>query len=114
MASVSRLAGITAHTMRQVCTIYRYAGADDTGQPVYHDGIATRCRLAIRTRRVLDDAGDYITNQEVVVIVPADTAIQAMDMVDLPAPYQQGAVVASVATATDMLGNVTHQAVRIA
>ena len=114
MAPVSRLAGITAHTMRQVCTVYRYAGADDTGQPIYHEGVATPCRLAIRTRRVLDDAGDYITNQEVVVIVPADTAIQAMDRIDLPAPYQQGAVVASVTTATDFLGHVTHQAVRIA
>lgn len=114
MASVSRLAGIAARSMRQSCTVYRYGGADVTGQPVYHEGVATPCRLAIRTRRVMDDAGDYITNQEVVVIVPADTAIQAMDRIDLPAPYQQGAVVASVATATDFLGKVTHQAVRIA
>lgn len=110
----SPLASVVENTMRQSCKVYRYAGADDFGQPVYHDGVTVPCRLAIRTARVLSPDGDYITNTQVTVLVPADTEIQAQDRIDLPAPYDRGAVVSLVTTATDFLGRVTHRAVRIA
>lgn len=100
--------------MRQTCTIRRYAGADPTGQPVYHSDETWKCRLAIRTERNITDAGDYISNSTVQIILPASCEVQAYDQIDLPSPYQQGAVIREVITGTDQWGQVTHKAVRIA
>lgn len=113
MAPLSPLAEVFKNSMRQTCTVYRYAGADPTGQPVYGQGTEYPCRIAIRTERSFSDAGDYITNSTVSLLLPADVAIGAYDMVDLPAPYQQGAVIREVVTASDFLGQTTHQVVRI-
>ncbi len=111
---VSRLAEIWTHNMRQVCTLHRYAGADPTGQPIYGDGVEYPCRLAIRTERTISQDGDYITNSTVQVVLPADCPVQAYDSIDLPADYQQGAIIREVITGTDQWGEVTHKAVRIA
>lgn len=111
--AVSPLASIIKNTFFQTCTVYRYGGADPTGQPKYNAGELIPCRLAIRTKRVPTAEGDYITNTDVSVLVPAETALQAYDMIDLPAPYEQGAIIGSVTTGTDQWGNVTHQVVRI-
>lgn len=110
----SPLAKVMENTMRQSCTVYHYAGADEYGQPVYGEGEVVPCRLAIRTGRTLSPDGDYITNTQVTVLVPSSTVIQAQDRIDLPEPYDRGAVVSMVTTATDFLGRVTHRAVRIA
>lgn len=111
---LSPLAEVLKNTMRQTCTVYRYGGADPTGQPIYSQGIAWPCRIAIRTERGFNEAGDYITNSTVNLLLPANCEVGAYDMVDLPAPYQQGAIIREVITATDLLGRATHQAVRIA
>ena len=113
MAQVSPLAEILANSMRQTCTIYRYGGADPTGQPVYSSGTSWPCRIAIKTERSFNDTGDYITNSTVSLVLPANCDIGAYDMVDLPAPYQQGAIIREVVTATDQWGQTTHQVVRI-
>lgn len=113
MAQISPLAEIFKNSMRQTCTVYRYGGADPTGQPVYGAGAEYPCRIALRTERSFNDAGDYITNSTVNLLLPADCAIGAYDMVDLPAPYQQGAIIREVVTATDFQGQTTHQVVRI-
>lgn len=112
--ALSPQAEIWRNTMRQTCTVRRYAGSDPTGQPVYHAGESWPCRLAIRTERQFTDAGDYITNSTVTVILPGDCTIQANDQIDLPSEFQEGAVVREVVTATDIWGQVTHKAVRIA
>ena len=112
--AVSPQAEIWRNTMRQTCTIYRYTGADPTGQPQYAQGTEWPCRLAIRTERNISDDGDYITNSTVTAILPADCEVQAYDQIDLPRPYAHGAVIREVVTATDVWGGVTHKAVRIA
>lgn len=111
--ALSPLAEIYKNSMRQTCTIYRYGGADPTGQPVYGQGEQLPCRLAIKTERSFSDTGDYITNSTVTVLLPASAAIGAYDRLDLPAPYQQGAIIREVVTATDQWGRTTHQVVRI-
>ena len=113
MAQVSPLAEIIGNTLRQVCTVYRYGGADPTGQPIYGTGTQYPCRLAIRTERSFNDTGDYITNSTVNVLLPASAELGAYDMIDLPAPYQQGAIIREVVSATDQWGRATHQVVRI-
>ena len=112
--ALSPMSEILGNSMRQTCTLRRYAGADPTGQPVYHQGEEWRCRLANRTERQITDRGDYITNSTVQIILPADCPVQAYDQIDLPSPYQQGAVIREVITGTDQWGNITHKAVRIA
>lgn len=112
--ALSPLAEVLKNTMRQTCTVYRYGGADPTGQPIYSTGTTWPCRIAIRTERSFNEAGDYITNSTVNLLLPANCEVGAYDMVDLPAPYQQGAIIREVITATDFLGRATHQAVRIA
>jgi hypothetical protein len=108
------MAEIVNNTMRQSCTVYKYAGADMTGQPTYGAGIEYSCRLAIRTERQITDKGDYITNSTVQILLPASTDIEAYDRIDLPAGYDQGAIIREVITATDQWGQPTHKAVRIA
>lgn len=112
--ALSPLAEIRRNTMMQTCIIRRYAGADPTGQPVYHSDETWPCRLAIRTERNISDTGDYISNSTVTVILPADCSVQAYDQIDLPQPYDQGAIIREVTTATDVWGNVAHKVVRIA
>ena len=111
---VSRLAGVWAHNMRQKCTVYKYTGADPTGQPIYGTGKDYSCRIAIRTERTLDQDGDYITNSTMQIILPADCDIEAYDRIDPPAGYAQGAIIREVITGTDQWGETTHKAVRIA
>lgn len=111
---ISPQSEIWNNSMRQQCTVYSYAGADPTGQPVYGNGTSTKCRIALRTERQITPQGDYITNSTVVVVLPADCPVQAYDRIDLPAPYQEGAVIREVITGTDQWGKVTHKAVRIA
>ena len=111
--ALSPIAEILNNSMRQTCTIYRYGGADPTGQPIYSSGKACPCRIALRTERSFNDAGDYITNSTVSLVLPASCDIGAYDMVDLPAPSQQGALIREVVTATDQWGQITHQVVRI-
>ena len=113
MEVVSRFAEIGKANMRQRCTVYRYTGCDMTGQPQYDQGIEYPCRLAIRTERSFSDTGDLITNSTVKIILPADCPVQAYDQIDLPSPYQQGAIIKEVTTATDVWGLITHKAVRI-
>ena len=62
---------------------------------------------------LINEYGDYISNSAVSLVLPANCQIGAYDRVDLPAPYQQGAVIREVVTATDFLGRITHQVVRI-
>ena len=112
--AVSPQAEIWRNTMKQTCTVYRYTGTDVTGQPQNAQGIEWPCRLAIRTERAIADTGDVITNSTVKIVVPADCPVQAYDQIDLPNPYQHGAVIREVITATDIFGQVTHKAVRIA
>ena len=111
---ISAQAEIWANSMNQQCTVYQYIGSDPTGQPTYGQGASSRCRLAIRTERQITPQGDYITNSTVTVILPAECPVQAYDRIDLPAPYQEGAVIGEVITGTDFYGNVTHKVVRIA
>lgn len=111
---VSPQSEVWANTMNQTCMVYKYAGADATGQPTYGEGTQWRCRLAIRTERNITDQGDYITNSTVVVVLPADCDIEAYDQIDLPAGYQQGAVIREVITATDVWGKITHKVARVA
>lgn len=111
---ISPQAEVWANTMMQKCTVYKYAGALPTGQPSYGEGTEWRCRLAIRTERNITDQGDYISNSTVTVVLPADCDIEAYDQIDLPAGYQQGAVIREVITATDVWGAITHKVARIA
>ena len=111
---ISPQSEIWNNSLRQQCTVYQYAGADPTGQPTYGEGTSTKCRIALRTERQITPQGDYITNSTVVVVLPADCPVQAYDRIDLPAPYQEGAVIREVITGTDQWGKVTHKAVRIA
>ena len=113
MALTSPLASIIGNSLRQTCTVYRYGGSDPSGQPVYHDGVEYPCRLAIRTVRQMSPTGDIISNTAVETVVPADCPVQAHDMIDLPAPYEQGAVIREVVTATDQWARTTHKVVRI-
>ena len=112
--SISPLAEVVQNTMMQTCTVYKYIGADPTGQPQYAQGIEYPCRLAIRTERTIADTGDIITNTAVVISIPAAADVQAYDQIDLPQGYRQGAVIRDVATATDAWGQITHRVVRIA
>ena len=112
--ALSRMAGIWRRTMRQTCTVFKYSGTEPTGQPIYGDGTEYPCRLAIRTERSISDDGDYITNSTVQIVLPADCDVEAYDQIDLPAPFAQGAVIREVITATDIWGDITHKAVRIA
>ncbi len=112
--SVSPIAEIYRQGFRQSCTVYTYGGADPTGQPVYNTGVTYPCRIAVRTKRTLNADGDYVTNTDTTFLLPPDAGIQAQDRIDLPSPYQRGAVVREVATAFDWLGRVTHLVVRIA
>lgn len=114
MAPLSPLAEITARSFHQTCTVYTYSGSDYSGQPYYSEGTTYPCRIAIRTKRHFSDEGDYIANQQAVLLLPADCPVQAQDKVDLPDPYQRGAIIDQVATGTDWLGRVTHKVVRIA
>lgn len=111
--ALSPLAEIYTNSMRQTCTIYKYGGADYTGQPVYGAGTAYPCRVAVRTKCTVDGNGDYVTNTDTTFIVPAGADIQAQDMIDPPLPFEAGAVIREVVTAADFLGRVTHQVVRI-
>ena len=111
---ISPSSEIWKNTMHQQCTVYSYTGADPTGQAQYTEGTIVPCRLAIRTKRTVTDQGDYITNTSVTVLLPATCTVQAYDRIDLPAPYQEGAVISDVITGTDFLGNITHTVVRIA
>ena len=111
---LSPLAEVLKNTMRQTCTVYRYGGADPTGQPIYSWGTAWPCRIAIRTERSITDTGDIITNSSVTLLLPADCPVQAYDQIDPPSPYAHGAVIREVVTATDAWGGITHKAVRIA
>lgn len=111
---ISPSSEIWKNSMRQSCTVYSYTGADATGQPQYGEGVTTKCRLAIRTKRTVTDNGDYITNSPVAVLLPATCTVQAYDKIDLPSPYQEGAVISEVITGTDFLGLITHKVVRIA
>ena len=112
--SISPLAEVVQNTMLQTCTVYKYIGADPTGQPQYAQGIEYPCRLAIRTERTIADTGDYITNSTVVISLPAEADVGAYDQIDLPQGYRQGAVIREVATPTDAWGQITHRVVRIA
>lgn len=112
--ALSPQAEIFNNSMHQTCTVYSYAGADPTGQPVYNRGVTLPCRIAVRTKRTMDADGDYVTNTDTAVLVPASSSVQAQDRIDLPFPYQRGTVVREVTTAFDWLGNVTHKVVRIA
>ena len=111
---ISPQSEVWANTMNQQCTVYKYTGAELTGQPTYGEGTSTKCRIALRTERQIANTGDYITNSTVVVVLPADCDIEAYDQIDLPAGYQQGAVIREVITATDMWGKITHKVARIA
>ena len=112
--ALSPLAEIYANSMRQKCTVYKYSGADTTGQPTYGAGTETACRVNIKTERQITDTGDYITNSTVEIVLPASSEIEAYDRIDLPTGYQQGAIISEVITGVDQWGNVTHKAVRIA
>ena len=112
--SISPLAEVVQNTMMQTCTVYKYIGADPTGQTQYAQGTEYPCRLAIRTERTIADTGDIITNTAVVISIPAAADVQAYDQIDLPQGYRQGAVIRDVATATDAWGQITHRVVRIA
>lgn len=114
MVAISPQAEIWRNTMMQTCTIYQYTGADFTGQPQYAQGTEWPCRLAIRTERSISDTGDTITNSTVTAVLPAECPVQAYDQIDLPSPYQHGAIIREVVTGTDVWGQVTHKAVRIA
>ena len=108
------MAEIWTNSMRQSCTVYKYAGADPTGQPQYGDGTVTKCRINVKTERQITDTGDYITNSTVEIVLPASSEIEAYDRIDLPSGYQQGAIIKEVITGVDMFGLPTHKAVRIA
>ena len=112
--TVSALAEIWNNSMRQSCTVYKYTGADPTGQPLYGEGTETKCRINVKTERQITDTGDYITNSTVEIVLPVSSEIEAYDRIDLPSPYQQGAVIREVITGVDMWGLPTHKAVRIA
>lgn len=112
--SISPLAEIIENTMPERCTVYKYIGADPTGQPQYSQGTEMPCRVAIKTERTISDTGDIITNTAVVISIPAAADVQAYDQIDLPQGYRQGAVIRDVATATDAWGQITHRVVRIA
>ena len=112
--TVSALAEIYDNSMRQQCTVYKYAGADATGQPTYGTGTPTKCRINVKTERQITDTGDYITNSTVEIVLPVSSEIEAYDRIDLPTGYQQGAIISEVITGVDQWGNVTHKAVRIA
>lgn len=111
---ISPSSEIWKNSMRQQCTVYSYTGTDATGQAQYGEGVQTACRLAIRTKRTVTNNGDYITNTSVAVLLPATCTVQAYDKIDLPSPYQEGAVISEVITGTDFLGLITHKVVRIA
>ena len=112
--TVSALAEVWNNSMRQSCTVHKYTGADPTGQPIYGEGVPTKCRINVKTERQITDTGDYITNSTVEIVLPVSSEIEAYDRIDLPAPYQQGAVIREVITGVDMWGLPTHKAVRIA
>lgn len=112
--TVSALAEVWGNSMRQSCTVYKYTGADATGQPQYGEGTETKCRINVKTERQITDTGDYITNSTVEIVLPVSTEIEAYDRIDLPAGYQQGAIIREVITGVDQWGLPTHKAVRIA
>ena len=112
--TVSALAEIFNNSMRQECTVYKYTGADATGQPQYGEGSSSKCRINVKTERQITDTGDYITNSTVEIVLPVSTEIEAYDRIDLPDGYQQGAIIREVITGVDQWGLPTHKAVRIA
>ncbi len=112
--AISPLAEIFQNSMRQTCTVYKYAGADPTGQPTYGQGTEYPCRIGINTRRSISDTGDEITNGGVRILLPVTTDVEAYDQIDLPHGYRHGAVIAEVTTATDFRGQPTHKVVVIA
>lgn len=113
MAVISPLSVMWRESMRQKCTVHKLVSTDFTGQNVYGEGTEVPCRVGIRTKRAVTDEGDFINNSQVVVVLPADCDIEAYDKIDLPHPYDQGAVIEEVTTATDQWGGITHKAVRI-
>lgn len=112
--ALSPLASIFKNTMRQQATVYKYGGADEYGQPVYGPGRSYPCRVDLKTERTMNEAGDWISNSTVAIILPADAEAGAYDKIDLPRPYDQGAIIREVTTGSDILGRVTHLEVRIA
>lgn len=112
--ALSPISSVWRKSMRQKCTIYRYTGAALDGQPQYGQGTEYPCRIALKTERTVSDEGDYVTNSTVVVTLPGDADVQAYDRIDLPAEYQQGAVIREVLTLTDAQGRISHRSVRIA
>lgn len=113
MAVISPLSVMWRESMRQKCTVHKLVSTDYTGQNVYGEGTEVPCRVGNRTKRAMTDEGDFINNSQVVVVLPADCDIQAYDKISLPAPYEQGAVIGEVITATDQWGGITHKVVRI-
>lgn len=112
--ALSPLSSIFSNSMRQQVTVYKYAGTEDSGQPIYADeGTVLKARIDIKEVRSFNDTGDEITNSAVEITVPGDADVDAYDRIDLPSDYEQGAVIREVVTATDQWGAVTHKVVRI-
>lgn len=111
---VSPIAEILRNQMRQSCTVYPYSGTATSGQPEYaEEGTVYPCRIAVHEARTVADTGDEITDTGVTVYLPADADVTAYDRIDLPADYEQGAVIREVVTGIDWQGAVTHKVVRI-
>lgn len=110
---ISPLSVMWKESMRQTCTVYKLTGTSYTGQNTYGQGTEYPCRVGIKTKRIVTNEGDYSTNSQVAIVLPADCDIEAYDKIDLPHPYDQGAVIDEVTTATDQWGQITHKAVRI-
>lgn len=110
---ISPLSVMWRESMKQKCTVYKLTGTDYTGQSIYGDGVEWPCRIGIRTKRTVTNEGDFSTNSQVAIVLPADCDIEAYDKIDLPSPYEQGAIIGEVTTATDQWGGITHKAVRI-
>ena len=111
---VSPISSILKNQMRQSCTVYSYEGTAPSGQPEYAaDGTIYPCRIAVHEARTVADTGDEITDTGVTVYLPADAEVTAYDRIELPADYEQGAVIKEVVTGIDWQGAVTHKVVRI-
>ena len=112
--ALSPLAPIIKNSMRQQATVYKYGGADEFGQPVYGPGQAYPCRIDLKTVRTMNSAGDWISNSTVEISLPADAMAGAYDKIDLPAPYEQGAIIREVVAGADQFGRITHLEIKIA
>ena len=110
---ISPLSVMWRESMKQKCTVYKLTGTDYTGQAEYSAGVEWPCRVGLRTKRTMTNEGDYSTNSQVAIVLPADCDIEAYDKIDLPSPYGQGAVIGEVATACDQWGQITHKAIKI-